>query len=33
MAETEKVSRGRACVGEDKFVFRRFDFEMMAEAK
>lgn len=33
MVEIEKVLRGRVCVGEDKFVFRRFDFEMMVEAK
>ena len=30
MTETEKVSRGKACVGEDKFLFRRANFEMMA---
>lgn len=31
MAETETASRGKACVGEDKFVFRCADFEMMAK--
>ena len=30
MAETKKVSRAKACVGEDTFVFRHADFETMA---
>lgn len=30
-AETDMVSRGIVCVGEDTLVFRNVDFEMMAE--
>lgn len=30
-AETDMVSKGVVCVGEDTFVFRHVDFEMMAD--